>query len=348
MKLARFTLPGDSTVQTGLVLDDVRIVAVQDLIDRYGGSAPTQIASYVAQPASAASALRRLVSSWRAVPQALPRERIRMIPRVRLLPPLNPTALFDFALAPEHLQRSARTLMTREMPALLRPLAIWIAQRKVAQLPATDALKFYVGVPTLLSGPGDVICWPGYTSYLDIEPELAVVTSALPRDASAEVIEAGIAGYTILNDLSARDVQYPEMQTGTLGFMQAKHFQGSNGLGPWLVTPDELGQPYQQDVSVDVGNRLHWTGTTAAYRTTAIEALTRLTQLFDLPAGTVVGLGTVPGCCGLDLDQWVRPGERVRIQFSGIGTLEQTLGTPPAPGPTSRWAQRTDLYTPPN
>ena len=81
-------------------------------------------------------------------------------------------------------------------------------------------------------GDNDTIHWPAYSSYLDIEPELAIVTGN-------EVMP--IAGYTIFNDSSARDVQFWEM-VGT-GPARSKDFGHSKGLGPFIVTPDEIGDP---------------------------------------------------------------------------------------------------------
>lgn len=338
MKLLRFiTRPGEAA-RFGTVIGDAA-AAFDDLAAAFGAQPLGDVADYLRRlPASAAHA-RALLDAAVAHPHRLAQS-LRPLHELTLVSPVGvPPALFDFALAPQHLRNAARTLMRYEMPRALRGLAQRIADRRYARPMRREDLRFYVGNPQLVSAPGAVCPWPSFTAYLDIEPELAVVTAALPRGADMARIRAGIAGYVIFNDWSARDVQYPEMQTGTLGFMRAKHFENANGLGPFLVTPDELDDPCALAVTVDVGGRWRWQGTTADYAFRAEDALARLLELAPLAPGSVVGLGTVPGCCGLDSDRWLLPQDRIAIQIDGLGTLVQHAGTL-RDWPLSRWPAR--------
>jgi 2-keto-4-pentenoate hydratase/2-oxohepta-3-ene-1,7-dioic acid hydratase in catechol pathway len=154
--------------------------------------------------------------------------------------------------------------------------------------------------------------------------------------------EAAIAGYVIFNDFSARDVQWLELM-GRLGLARCKDFDRSNGIGPFLVTPDEVPNPLSLDVSVTVGKRYRWKGHTSDYTAHPAEVMDYLTSFQTVLPGTIVGMGTVPGCCGLDWDEWLLPGEVVEITFEKLGTLRQLIPVDIGPLEPSRWAMRPQL-----
>ncbi len=167
--------------------------------------------------------------------------------RVKAGPILGqPTALIDFGLTPRHLVNSGKTMLKHEMGPIKGGIASALIGRRVKKMSHSDTPPYYKGNHLTVIGDHDEIGWPDYTSYLDIEPELGIVIGSSPDS---------IAGYTIFNDASARDVQFPEM-IGT-GPARSKDFANSNGLGPYLVTPDEVGDPLDLKVSVKVGSR-HW------------------------------------------------------------------------------------------
>jgi len=335
VKLLRFSQAGEESARFGVLIGD----RIADLTTLFA-SEPclSDMDRYLAGLPHSAEQLRLRLATWSDDGTSVD------LQAVRLRAPLaRATTLVDFAVAPAHLRNSARTLMRHEMPALLAPLAAWIAARRYARPPALEDLRCYFGGGQAFVDPGETVGWPDYSQYVDPEAELAVVTGAIPAGASLEAVRAAIAGYTILNDVSARDVQYPEMKTGTLGFMRTKHFDRAFGLGPVLVTLDELGDERRLSVEVRIGDRLRWQGTTADYAHAASDVLFALTRWCALPAGSVVGLGTVPGCCGLDSDQWPLPGETVDMHFSGIGRLRHVLGRPAGTiAPKSRWKHRQD------
>lgn len=251
-----------------------------------------------------------------------------------LLPVLKrPAALLDFGVSPRHLLNSGRTLINHEFSWPLSQLIGLLASRLIKKSTA-GTLHYYKGNHNEISGNGDVIPWPAFTSYLDVEPELAFVTG------NNQVGKPVIAGYLIFNDLSARDVQFPEMKA--LGPTRSKDFTLSNGLGPTLVTPDEIENVLNLSVSVDIGGRMHWKGSTAEYSVRPEDIMLSLENVFALRPGTVIGMGTIPDCCGLDNDLWLRPGDKIYIEFEKIGKLEQTIGIP-GKFELSRWGYRSDL-----
>lgn len=256
--------------------------------------------------------------------------------RVRLLAPVpRPAALIDFGLTPKHLVDSAKTLLRHEFGPLLGALAARFVARGIMRKSRSPVLQYFKGNPLTIIGDGDTLGWPAYTSYLDIEPELAFVTGGPAQP---------VAGYMVYNDASARDVQFPEM-IGT-GPARSKDFVGGNGLGPFLVTPDEVPEPLKLDVTAKVGTRFAWRGTTAEYTHHPEQVAAFLHTVYPRVPGIVVGMGTVPGCTGLDHDLWLRPGEPIEITIGGLGTLRQKV---PAQLPAlekSRWRARADLGAP--
>lgn len=252
----------------------------------------------------------------------------------------RPTAFMDCSAAPRHLQQASVTLFARSAPGLLRPIVAPIvdfASKRVLSRALDDNVLYAKGRTSSFVGDGAVVPWPDYTSFLDVEPELAIIMGAVPLGADAETVAAAVIGYTILNDVSARDVQLAEMVGG--GLAASKDMDNGNVLGPWLVTPDDLPDPLGQDVTVTTDRGRRWVGTTADYSMSPVELVTALARKQSIAAGTVIGMGTVADTCGLERDEWIDPGESVAISFSGIGTLNQTLG--PAPDlNTRRWGGR--------
>ncbi len=308
MKLASFRADDDS--------DALGVVEGDALIDLSETAVPTMGAFLEGLPAT-----RREVDIAMAT---APR---RALSSVRLLSPVpRPPLLIDMGLTPRHLVQSARTLFRHALP----PPLPWLLTAVVARGTRSvgPPFRYYKGLGHTVVGPGSETPWPRHSQYLDIEPELAIVIGAGPDP---------IAGYTILDDVSARDVQLPEM-IGT-GPTRSKDFAGSNVLGPWLVTADALPDPRALAVDAWVGDH-HWQGRTDEYAATPQAVVADLRRSFPLPPGTVIGMGTVPDCTGLDHDTWLAPDSDVAIRIDGIGTLSHRIGPLPADLDPSRWGQR--------
>ena len=146
----------------------------------------------------------------------------RPIAEARLLAPIRPRSLRDFLAFEGHL-KGALGRLGREIPDE------WY------EVPA-----YYKGMPDTVIGPDEEIPWPAWTERLDHELELAAVVGRRCRDVPASVAADVIFGYTIWNDVSARDVQTRELPIG-MGPAKAKDWDGSNVLGPCLVGLDDVG-----------------------------------------------------------------------------------------------------------
>ncbi len=183
---------------------------------------------------------------------------------------------------------------------------------------------YYKGMPDTVIGPDVEVPWPAYTDRLDHELELAAVIGRQVRDVRAEDAEACIFGYTIWNDLSARDVQRREGPVG-LGPGKAKDWDGSNVLGPCVVTAEEFDASNAR-MAVRVNGEQWGESSTAAMHHSFADMIAYASQAQTLYPGEVIGSGTAVGGSGLELDRWLAPGDVVELEIEGIGVLRNAIG----------------------
>jgi len=344
LKLLNFRVPHETNPQFGVVIND-SVVSFSTLQRRFDFSYPelSDIYAYLHSFPGSQDVARELVEKASNNGWDLDPEKLAPLDKVKILPPVpKPPALIDFALAPEHLLNSGLTLVNHEKAWPVSVVMSAIVRRDYAKNRNSTDFKCYKGNHNAIIGDGDAAYWPSFTSYLDVEAELGVVVGGTQCGLTRATSEAGIAGYLIFNDFSARDVQWPELM-GRLGLARCKDFDRSNGIGPFLATPDEVGNPLSLDVSVTVGERYRWTGHTSGYVVHPAIVVEYLKSFQTVMPGTIVGMGTVPGCCGLDRNEWVLPGDLVEIDFEKLGTLRQLIPSEIGPLEPSRWAARPEL-----
>ena len=230
----------------------------------------------------------------------------RPVEGARLLAPLRPRSLRDFLAFEGHL-KGALGRLGRPIPDE------WY------EVPA-----YYKGLPDTVIGPDEEIPWPAWTERLDHELELAAVIGRRCRD--VPVGEAGdcIFGYTIWNDVSARDVQARELPIG-MGPGKAKDWDGSNVLGPCLVTADEL-DAADLRMRVSVNGELWGEDTTASMHWGFGDMIAYVSRSQTLHPGELLGSGTATGGSGLELDRRLEPGDLVELEVEGIGVLRNRIG----------------------
>ena len=180
---------------------------------------------------------------------------------------------------------------------------------------------FFSKLPSVVIGPGEPIVHPRLTQQLDYEVELAVVIGRRMKHTPESEAMGCVAGYTILHDVSARDVQFKDNQI-TLG----KNFDTFCPLGPCLVTPDELTRPDNVKLRSSVNGKLLQDGTTADWVFPLPVLLSRLSQVMTLEVGDVVSTGT-PAGVGVfrKPPRFLKPGDVARLEIEGIGVLENPV-----------------------
>lgn len=176
---------------------------------------------------------------------------------------------------------------------------------------------FFTKQSTCVVGPGAPIHVPPISDKVDYEGELALVIGQRCKNVSVENARSVIAGYTICNDVTVRDWQ-ARTPTWTLG----KSFDSHGPLGPWLVTADEIADPHNLSLKTWVDDELRQNANTGEMIFNCYELIAYLSQVMTLEPGDVISTGT-PAGVGVKMKPrgYLKPGQTVRIEIEGIGTL---------------------------
>ncbi|MHB8898325.1 MAG: fumarylacetoacetate hydrolase family protein [Thermoguttaceae bacterium] len=338
MKLTRFTVAGSPNPCFGIIIQD-QVVSFAVLQTKAGKSCPclADSRSYLAGlPESQEKASELLAWGEQHLGELGSGERFPLR-AVRLLEPVEVASLFDFGLTPRHLKNSAETIGKYEKdnpqtaPLLQAFAKAVMAPKAKPPTGQPEPLSYYKGNRNTIVGDGETVPWPPYTSRLDVEPELAVVYGNEKQP---------VAGFCIFNDISARDVQATEFVGG---FCLTKDMAKGNQLGPCLVTPDEVGNPYNLKVTVLVNGQVKYQGSTSEISHKAEDVFAWLGFIAPLRSGTVAGFGTIPDCTGCDHDDFIDPGTEIEIIFERLGTLRCRFAEPAGKLLPSRWPVREPL-----
>jgi 2-keto-4-pentenoate hydratase/2-oxohepta-3-ene-1,7-dioic acid hydratase in catechol pathway len=188
---------------------------------------------------------------------------------------------------------------------------------------APEVPVFFNKQVTCVVGPDAEVHMPKVSTLLDYEAELALVIGKRCRHVPAERAHEAIAGYTCANDLSVRDWQ-GRAQTMTIG----KSFDTHGPLGPWLVTPDELGDPHDLRIRCLVNDELRQDASTAEMVFDCFQQVSHLSEAFTLEPGDVIATGT-PAGVGIGRkpirENVLHLGDTVRVEIEGIGELVNTV-----------------------
>ncbi|WHZ22138.1 MAG: Fumarylacetoacetate hydrolase family protein [Nitrospira sp.] len=224
---------------------------------------------------------------------------------VRLTAPLpNPPSLRDFIAFEDHI---AATSKRRGQP--IPPE--WY-----------KAPVYYKGNHRTIIGPDQELCWPLNTTKLDYELELACIIGRTGMDIAERDATNYIAGYTIMNDFSARDIQFQEMAC-RLGPAKGKDF--ATAIGPCLVTPDEVPDLASLRMVARVNGEVWSEGRFGTIHWSFPQMIEHVSRGEAIYPGDLLGSGTVGGGCGLELDRYLKRGDVVELEIQPIGILRTTI-----------------------
>lgn len=292
--------------QSGVALD-LRIAAFHDLI-RAGAThdRAAEIAAAVFPPS-----LTKLLGNGGHVRQWMSRlvaqpieDACVSLADVRFLAPVDPPVYRDFTSFADHLANTWRRV-GREPPSVTREMPV-----------------YYKGSVATLVGDGATVPWPHYSDWLDYELEIGLVMGGAGSNLFPNESLTHVFGVTIINDFSARDIQLREM-TSRLGPAKGKDF--ATAVGPWVTTLDEL----------DLGNLTmiarvnsdEWSrGNSGHAMWSCAELVAWASAGETLLPGDLLGLGSIGGGSGLELDRRLSPGDMVELDVRGIGTLHNRIG----------------------
>ena len=184
-----------------------------------------------------------------------------------------------------------------------------------------EAPTFFAKFRNALAPAGAAVRLPGASEKVDYEAEVAFVIGRQCREVSAgDAIEA-VAGYMLLNDLSARDLQF-----GTPQWMPGKVFDGSAPCGPALVTPDEAGPHDAISFALDLNGERMQEASTDDLIFSVPELIERLSRLMTLEPGDIVSTGTPSGVGSVREPRvWLQPGDEIVISSETLGRLETVI-----------------------
>jgi len=306
MKLVTFETGGG--VHIGAVINDGHIVD-------FTASAPAQPAfrDMLALIDGGEAALQEA----RAIAQS---PRATLDPRhVRLLAPLpQPRQMRDFLCFEQHLRQARANRHLFGAGERIDPAAIELPQVWYEQPIYYKCNRFSV------IGPETDVLWPRYCRMLDYELEFGAVLAHGGKNIAREKARSHIFGFCIFNDMSARDAQIKEMQ-GQLGPAKGKDFDTGNILGPWLVTADEVPDPYDLTMVARVNGEEWSRGHSGTMRHRFEDILAHASDEETLHAGEFFGSGTVGNGCGLEFGRFLKPGDVVELEVERLGVLRNRV-----------------------
>ena len=183
---------------------------------------------------------------------------------------------------------------------------------------------YYITNRFSVRGTNTTVKWPRYSQVMDYELEYGIVTRNKGANIPASKAGDHIFGYTIFNDFSARDAQRIEME-GRLGPAKGKSFDGGNVMGPWIVTPDEIGDPYKLKMEARVNGKVRSHGVTDGMLFSFEEIIAHVTKDETLMPGEFIGSGTVGNGCGLELGWYLEHGDVIELDVEKIGVLKNKV-----------------------
>jgi 2-keto-4-pentenoate hydratase/2-oxohepta-3-ene-1,7-dioic acid hydratase in catechol pathway len=268
---------------------------------------------------------RRLVEQFRDDPDVahLPSE-------VRLLAPVPvPRQVRDFLTFPIHIQQAGigmRKLMARLDGEAAALAAFGPAVAEPPPVPAIYRAQpiYYKANRFSVVGPDHEVRWPRYSEAMDYELEFGVFIGRPALDVPAEKARDHIFGYSIFNDFSARDAQMREM-AGRLGPSKGKDFDTGNAIGPWIVTRDEVPDPYRLKMEARINGEVWSSGDSSAMLHTFEDIIAFVSRDETLHPGEFLGSGTMGNGCGLEQDRYLPDGAVVELEVERIGVLRNRV-----------------------
>jgi 2-keto-4-pentenoate hydratase/2-oxohepta-3-ene-1,7-dioic acid hydratase in catechol pathway len=256
---------------------------------------------------------------------------------VRLAPLPTPESIREFMTFEQHVINCARKF---GMPPWRARLDEWVEARFGRQhtraykesLPWYERPVYYKGNRFSVVGHEAKVVVPGYTRAFDWELEFGIVLCQGGRDISEAQARDCIGGYVVFNDFSARDIQGREMG-GRLGPAKGKDFDTGNAIGPVLVTPDEVPEPYSLAMSARINGQEVSRGHSSGMRFTFEEMIAYVSRDETLHPGEFMGSGTATIAesgphlrgCGVEMGRFLQPGDTIELEVERIGLLRNHI-----------------------
>lgn len=248
---------------------------------------------------------------------------------VRLLAPLPaPAQIRDFLCFEKHLIQAfgrLRRVHAANAPDPEKALRE-MEEKGVFAVPKIwyERPSYYKPSRFAVCGTGQAVSWPAYSKTIDYELEFACIIGKGGRDIARENARAHIFGYTIFNDLSARDEQSLEMLS-SLGPGKGKDFDNSNPIGPCIVTADEIPDPYALEMIVRVNGEERGRGNSREMHWKYEDCIAFVSRAETVHPGEMFCSGTVGNGSGLETGRFLEPDDVVELEVEKIGVLRNRI-----------------------
>lgn len=329
MKLVTFAA-ADGMQRIGAVVENGKtIVDFQRAHEHTAGSASPHFADMLALIDGGEAAL---TLAERAIETALQKKlgaALLNAAATKLLAPVPvPRQMRDCLSFEKHLVQARAQRLRRQAAATADPEAAMqkFMQDGQAGIPQVwyDQPIYYKGNRFTVIGTEATVVWPRASNYMDYELEFGVFVGRKGKNIKPADARAYIFGYTIFNDFSARDIQGREMQ-GMLGPAKGKDFDTGNAMGPWLVTADEVPDPYALTMVARVNGEEWSRGSSGEMHHKFERILEHVSADETIYPGEFLGSGTVGNGCGLELGRELKDGDVVELSIDGLGTLRNKV-----------------------
>lgn len=333
MKLLTFQGPGQTPLLGALVDEGRKIAALQaanKVLERRERACFGDMLAFLRAGAEARAQAEEAIEI--ALTQRLPDTLLRS-DEVRLLAPLpRPESIRDCMAFEDHIINATRVVGLGRLAAVDKAIERVLGRRYTIARRVNRAWYerplYYKSNRFSVIGPEDDVVMPRYAETLDYELEWGIVIGKEGRDIPESRARDHIAGFTIFNDFSAREVQMREM-AGRLGPAKGKDFDTGNAIGPWLVTPDEIPEPYGLAMTARVNGEVWSRGNTADMHWSFERIISHVSQSETLYPGEFIGSGTCSGAegsgCGLEIGRRLVAGDVVELEVQGLGVLRNRL-----------------------
>jgi 2-keto-4-pentenoate hydratase/2-oxohepta-3-ene-1,7-dioic acid hydratase in catechol pathway len=301
MRYATFSLPGDSTERFGAIATD-RVIDVADAVkNAWPGPAP---ASLLALIQAGPEAWRRIASLLEPM-LALSDLAGWSLQEIRWHAPIPLPRKNIFCLGQNYLNHAKEAARARER------------ELKIPEVPV-----FFTKTPTTVTGPYDDVPWdPAVTAQVDYEAELGVIVGVSAKNVSRATALDHVFGYTIINDVSARDLQKSHLQ-----WFKGKSLDGFCPMGPCVVTADEFGDPQTKRIALRLNGDPRQDATTGDMIFPVAACLEYLSKGMTLDPGDIIASGTPEGVgLGRVPPEYMKGGDVMETEIEGIGIMRNRI-----------------------
>jgi 2-keto-4-pentenoate hydratase/2-oxohepta-3-ene-1,7-dioic acid hydratase in catechol pathway len=301
MRYVTFSLPGDPTERLGAIGDDRVIDAADAVKDTWPGPPPQSLSALIEAGPEAWQRMALLLEpALGTAGAASPRLR-----DVGCHAPIPRPRKNIFCLGQNYLSHAKEAARARDR------------ELKIPEVPV-----FFTKAPTTVTGPYDPVPWdPSVTDQVDYEAELGVIVGIRMKNVPRGRALEHVFGYTIVNDVSARDLQKSHLQ-----WFKGKSLDGFCPMGPVVVTADEFGDPQNKRISLRLNGDTRQNATTADMIFPVAVCLEYLSKGMTLEPGDIVASGTPEGVgLGRVPPEYMKDGDIMETEIEGIGTMKNTI-----------------------